>query len=130
MSIHDALKDVKSIIDECEEVVRNGKLAISTRNVELALMVVEKTSNMSTRLKSVLLEIKRILNDYRQNDSLAKYVSTYYRMIVWVSLPYIAMILRNIVTILEKGGYPNKAEEAERIAESLESIIKLLKSYQ
>lgn len=128
MNIHEALQAVKGIVEECEDVIKNGRLAVSTRNIEIARFVVKRSKELSSRLRDTLEEVKSALDKYGKEDNLAKYTGTYFRMVVLVSMPYVSMILRDIAAILEREGYENEAEEAEVTAETIETLVSTLKS--
>jgi len=128
MSVHEVLQRVKQLVDDCEVIIRDGRLAVLTRDVNLAERVLEHSKNVIAQTKGVLGEAKRVIEAYDQReDRLYKYVSTYYRMLVMVSMPYAAMVLREVAVILEKHGRGEKAGEARSIAGNFEEASSTLR---
>ncbi|MEM0218603.1 MAG: hypothetical protein QW123_00955 [Desulfurococcaceae archaeon] len=128
MSIYDALHAIKKFVDECENLIRDGKLAVSLEDVNVALRFVEQAKSISIQIKPILEDTKQSLDAYKNEDALFKYISAYYRTAVLVSVPYVVMILKNVAGVLEKNGYLEKAKEARNVAENIEVIVNTLRS--
>lgn len=128
MSIYDALHAIKKFVDECENLIRDGKLAVSLEDVNVALRFVEQAKSISVQIKPILEDTKQSLDAYKNEDVLFKYISAYYRTAVLVSVPYVVMILKNVAGVLEKNGYLEKAKEARNVAENIEVIVNTLRS--
>ncbi|MEM1618239.1 MAG: hypothetical protein QXE77_01620 [Desulfurococcaceae archaeon] len=128
MSIYDVLHAIKKFVDECENLIRDGKLAVSLEDVNVALRFVEQAKSISIQIKPILEDTKQSLDAYKNEDALFKYISAYYRTAVLVSVPYVVMILKNVAGVLEKNGYLEKAKEARNVAENIEVIVNTLRS--
>lgn len=130
MDVYSAMVSIKRLVDDCEEVIKEGKLAVTTGSVEQALKFIDLTRNISSYALNALLDARSILEMDRGNsqDKLIKYVSVYYRTALLVSLPYILTILKEVVQILSSQIHTEKASEASNLLHLFEEILGTLKS--
>jgi hypothetical protein len=127
MRFHDLLSSIKQLVDDCEDVINDGKVAVSTNNVGEMFKYVEAVKAIYTRALSILREARDVLESRGEEDKLIKYISTYYRMLTLISIPYMISILRDMTRILCKQGYENKAIEVNELINDFEIFLGTLK---
>lgn len=119
---------LKNLVDDYEEAIDKGKLAVASRDVELILVFIDSSRDLLARSKPIITSTREVMHNITsENDKLAKYISVYYRMLVYISIPYIADIVRAAADILEKQGYSNEAGEARNLFKEYSSLLDTLK---
>lgn len=127
MSLYSMLGSLKKLVDGCEEAIKEGKLAVSTRNMDLIVKFIGSVKAIATQAPLVLTEAKSFIEKCDKEDKLAKYISAYYRTLVLVSVPYLIMILRELADLLDGCGHENRVNEVRSIIASFESTLDTLK---
>lgn len=129
MDLHDLLSTIRQLVNDCENAIDEGKLAVSTGNIDDIFRYIEVTSEIFERAFFVLKEAKKAIEIHKE-DSLTKYINTYYRMLILISLPYMITILKDMIQILYKQGRNDKAVEVNKLIENFENTLGTLKSKQ
>lgn len=127
MSIYNRLINLKKLVDDCEEAIKEGKLATSTGSIELAIKFLSMVKNIASSLQPLLTETRDILARYNQDDKLIRYTSVYYRTLVLVSIPYIVMILGDLKQLLDRQGYERNASEVQHLISDFEDLLNTLR---
>ena len=127
MDPYNALSQLKKLVDDCDEAINEGKLAIATKDVDLVAKFLASAKSIYERLYPFVEEIKNIIENYGDEDRLLKYVSVYYRVLTLVSVPYVVLILKNLEGFLGKQGHIDKIEEVKRIITGFEQVLSTLK---
>lgn len=127
MSLYNALTLLKKLVGNCEEAINEGKLAISTGDVDLALKFVSSARMIAVQALPILAEVKSLLEKHDEEDKLVKYISVYYRTLILVSVPYIILILKDLAEFLDKHGHGDKVNEARNVIEKFEATLNTLK---
>ncbi|MEM1864018.1 MAG: hypothetical protein QXN10_03830, partial [Desulfurococcaceae archaeon] len=70
----------------------------------------------------------KILEQQGSTDKLYKYISTYYRMITLIDIPYLISILKQIADKLEKENERRDYEQLVRIIDDIEKFMDTLRS--
>lgn len=130
MVFHDLLSSIKQLVDDCEDVINDGKLAASSSNVDEMFKYVEAVKAIYMRAPSILREARDVVESRAGEDKLIKYISTYYRMLTLISIPYMISILRDMSRILYKQGYESKAVEVDELIKNFEIFLGTLKLKQ
>ncbi|MEM3993618.1 MAG: hypothetical protein QXW93_05360 [Desulfurococcaceae archaeon] len=129
MDLHDILSAIRQLVNDCENAIDEGKLAVSTGNIDDIFRYIEVTSEIFNRASFVLKEAKKVVETHGE-DSLTKYINTYYRMLTLISLPYMITILKDMMQILYKQGRNDKAVEINKLIENFENTLDTLKLKQ
>ena len=128
MNPYSTLSSLKKLVDAYEDAIKEGKLATLTQNPDLVMKFVSTVKNIAAQTSPVLEEAKCFIEKEVQGDDLtSKYISAYYRMLVMVSVPYIVMILRDLMRICTKHGQEDRVNEIKSIVESFEATLGTLK---
>lgn len=127
MSLYNTLASLKKLVNSCEEAISEGKLAVSTGNIDLALKFVNSARIIATQALPVLTEAKNLVEKHNKEDALVKYISVYYRTLILVSVPYIVLILKDLVNLLNRHGHGDKVCEARSVIEKFEATLNTLK---
>ncbi|MEM4481900.1 MAG: hypothetical protein QXK88_05685 [Desulfurococcaceae archaeon] len=128
MDLQSTLISIKRLVDDCEETIKEGKLAISTRSLERASKFIDLTRSMTSYALQALLDAKSIIDLNKEDDKLVKYISVYYRTALLVSLPYISTILKELIDVLDSQMHADKAREASHLLQILEEIRSTLRA--
>lgn len=127
MDLYDTLSLLKMLVDNCEEIIREGKLAIATKDTSLAMKFVSSVRSMIPQIRSVLAETRNIVEKHNAEDTLLKYISVYYRTLTLISIPYMILILKELRGLLDEHGRNDRINELQDIIMSLESAVSTLK---
>lgn len=127
MSLYNTLALLKKLVSSCEEAISEGKLAISTGDVDLAAKFVSSARIIAVQALPILTEAKSLIEKHDKEDTLMKYISVYYRTLILVSVPYIILILKDLAGFLDKRGHGDKVNEALSVIEKFETALSTLK---
>ena len=128
IDIYDLFYSIKKLVEDCEEAIKEGKLALSTSNLDSAARFLTLTNRIASSSKTTLLAAKNIITESREETRLVKYVSVYYRALVLMSIPYLQLILRDMSKLLNEHGQGDKAVEASRLLEFFNETLNTLRS--
>ncbi|MCC6040721.1 MAG: hypothetical protein LM557_00900 [Desulfurococcaceae archaeon] len=128
MSLHETLQNLKDLVDSFEDLIEKGKIATSTRNIELLSDFISSVEGAIPQATSALERSRDVLQQAQHCDVLLKYISVYYRMLVLVSIPYTISILESASQILKTRYLEGDASKALALAEKLKNIVDTLKS--
>lgn len=127
MDIYDKLSLVRQLVDHCEKTLDNGKLVVLTRDLELASRFIDDTVKIYLELVKVLPDINEYLQRREPGDKIMTYLNVYYRTLIYVDIPYIVMVLRDIQRILHQHGYIDKASEVENLIDKFNTVLSTLR---
>lgn len=127
MDIYDKLSLVRQLVDHCEKTLDNGKLVVLTRDLELASRFIDDTVKIYLELVKVLPDINEYLQRREPGDKIMTYLNVYYRTLIYVDIPYIVMVLRDIQRILHQHGYIDKASEVENLIGKFNTVLSTLR---
>jgi hypothetical protein len=127
MSLYDAFQELKELVERFEGLIEKGKVATSTRNVDLINDFIDSAEEIYQHANSVLEGSRNILMGSQREDSLFKYADVYYRMLVLVSIPYTVKILESASSILRGKNFEEHANRALLLAEKLRVLVDTLK---
>jgi hypothetical protein len=127
MSIHEAFQGLRDLVDRFEDLIEEGKIATVSNNVELVIGFINSVENSIPLTIDILERSRSILQEVQQDNKLFKYVSTYHRMLVLVSIPYIISILEAASSILRNRDLLDEANRALALAEKLKCFVGTLK---
>jgi hypothetical protein len=127
MSLHETLHSLKDLVDSFEDLIEKGKIATSTRSVELLSDFISSVEGAIPQAVSALERSKEALREAQQSDVLLKYISVYYRMLVLVSIPYMINMLESASVILKSRDLEGDATKALALAKKLKNLVDTLK---
>lgn len=127
MNIYEVFTHIRDLVNDLEVLITEGKKAIVTRDVSEFLLFMNNLKVVFENASSILIEAKNITMLGDKEDKLIKYISTYYRMITLISLPYIISMLRESRDLLEKQGYMDEVKEVNALIDHAESLLGTLK---
>ncbi|MCC6011158.1 MAG: hypothetical protein LM556_02010 [Desulfurococcaceae archaeon] len=127
MSLHETLHSLKDLVDSFEDLIEKGKIATSTRSVELLSDFINSVEGAIPQAVSALERSKEALREAQQSDVLLKYISVYYRMLVLVSIPYMINMLESASVILKSRDLEGDATKALALAKKLKNLVDTLK---
>jgi len=127
MSIHEAFQCLRDLVDRFEDLIEEGKIATVSNNIELVVGFINSVESSIPLTIDILERSRSILQEVQQDNKLFKYVSTYHRMLVLVSIPYIISILEAASSILRNRDFLDEANRALALAEKLKCFVDTLK---
>jgi hypothetical protein len=127
MSLHETLHSLKDLVDSFEDLIEKGKIATSTRSIELLSDFISSVEGAIPQAVSALERSKEALREAQQSDVLLKYISVYYRMLVLVSIPYMINMLESASVILKSRDLEGDATKALALAKKLKNLVDTLK---
>lgn len=127
MDLYGTLSLLKRLVDNCEEVIGEGKLAIATKDVDLATRFINSVRSMVPQIRFVLAETRNIVEKHDTEDTLHRYISVYYRVLTLISIPYVILILKELRSLFDKHEHNDKVNELQDMIASLELAVNTLK---
>jgi hypothetical protein len=128
MSLHDILSSLKNLVDDYEEVIDKGKLAVKTEDVESVIVFINGARSLMERVQLILPSVREVLNEHSEGDKLVKYINVFYRMLVYVSIPYTLEVMEEAMNLLDRKGYITGVVEVKEAINMYESLMDTLKS--
>jgi len=128
MSLHDILSSLKNLVDDYETVIDKGKLAVKTEDVESVIVFINGARSLMERVQLILPSVREVLNAHGEGDKLVKYINVFYRMLVYVSIPYTLEVMEEAMNLLDRKGYIKGVVEVKEAINMYESLIDTLKS--
>ncbi|MCC6033974.1 MAG: hypothetical protein LM567_00525 [Desulfurococcaceae archaeon] len=127
MSVHEAFQSLKDLIERFENLLEEGKIATISNDVKLVIGFINSVESSISLTINVLEKSNNILQEIQQDDKLFKYISTYHRMLILVSIPYLTSILETAASILKNKDLINEANRAITLAEKLKYFVDTLR---
>jgi len=128
MSLHDILSSLKNLVDDYETVIDKGKLAVKTEDVESVMVFISGARSLMERVQLILPSVREVLNEHGEGDKLVKYINVFYRMLVYVSIPYTLEVMEEAMNLLDRKGYITGVVEVKEAINMYESLMDTLKS--
>ncbi|MCC6043313.1 MAG: hypothetical protein LM553_00330 [Desulfurococcaceae archaeon] len=128
MSLHDILSSLKNLVDDYETVIDKGKLAVKTEDVESVMVFINGARSLMERVQLILPSVREVLNAHGEGDKLVKYINVFYRMLVYVSIPYTLEVMEEAMNLLDRKGYITGVVEVKEAINMYESLMDTLKS--
>ncbi|MEM4020647.1 MAG: hypothetical protein QXS23_04330 [Desulfurococcaceae archaeon] len=129
MDLQSLLPELKNLIDSYEELLNKGKIILLSREFSIIGQFIPFLRKTVTNTYKLLPLVKsKILEQQGSTDKLYKYISTYYRMITLIDIPYLVSILKQIADKLEKENERGDYEQLVRIIDDIEKFMDTLKS--
>lgn len=128
MSLHDILSSLKNLVDDYETVIDKGKLAVKTEDVESVMVFISGARSLMERVQLILPSVREVLNAHGEGDKLVKYINVFYRMLVYVSIPYTLEVMEEAMNLLDRKGYITGVVEVKEAINMYESLMDTLKS--
>jgi hypothetical protein len=128
-SLHSLLASLRDLVDAYEKIIGELKIHVQTSRVEDASLLIDNIKRLTERTESTIIELKDIVvNLEGQEDRLARFITTYYRALIYISLPYLIELCRDLVQIMEKTGHTTEASELRGLINRYERFLSTLKS--
>ena len=128
MSLHDILSSLKNLVDDYETVIDKGKLAVKTEDVESVMVFISGARSLMERVQLILPSVREVLNAHGEGDKLVKYINVFYRMLIYVSIPYTLEVMEEAMNLLDRKGYITGVVEVKEAINMYESLMDTLKS--
>ncbi|MEM3926351.1 MAG: hypothetical protein QXU13_02055 [Desulfurococcaceae archaeon] len=129
MDLQSLLPELKNLIDSYEELLNKGKIILLSREFSIIGQFIPFLRETVINTYKLLPLVKsKILEQQGSTDKLYKYISTYYRMITLIDIPYLVSILKQIADKLEKENERGDYEQLVRIIDDIEKFMDTLKS--
>jgi hypothetical protein len=128
MSLHDILSSLKNLVDDYETVIDKGKLAVKTEDAESIIVFINGARSLMERVQLILPSVREVLNAHGEGDKLVKYINVFYRMLVYVSIPYTIEVMEEAMNLLDRKGYITGVVEVKEAINMYESLMDTLKS--
>jgi uncharacterized protein Yka (UPF0111/DUF47 family) len=128
-SLHSVLASLRDLVDTYEKTIGELKIYVQTSRVEDASLLVDDIKRLTERTESTIVELKdTIVNLEGQEDRLARFITTYYRTLIYISVPYLIELCQDLVQIMEKMGHSIEALELRGLINRYERFLSTLKS--
>ncbi|MEM1628382.1 MAG: hypothetical protein QXP02_01765 [Desulfurococcaceae archaeon] len=129
MDLQSLLPELKNLVDSYEELLDKGKIILLSREFSIIDQFISFLRETVINTYKLLPLVKsKILEQQGSTDKLYKYISTYYRMITLIDIPYLISILKQIADKLEKENERRDYEQLVRIIDDIEKFMDTLRS--
>ncbi|MEM4718210.1 MAG: hypothetical protein QXE81_05575 [Desulfurococcaceae archaeon] len=127
MNKYEVFTHIRDLVNDLDVLITEGKRAILTKDLNGFLLFVNGLKRVFENASWILVEAREVTLLGNKEDKLVKYISTYYRMITLISLPYIVSMLRESRDLLEKQGYINEVRDVDILIDRAEDILGTLR---